>query len=121
MIYARERATLNTADSKIFTPVLKHMSMNINKSIRIEELASLVYMQPTYFIKRFGETYGMPPLAYFNRMKIYKAMGLLLGTNLTIEEISREIGIYDTSYFTRMFKKHCNVTPTKYRTELKRE
>lgn len=119
-IYARERAKLNTADSEIFKPALEHMSLNINKSIRIEELASLVYMQPTYFIKRFREAYGMPPLAYFNRMKIYKAMGLLAGTNHTIEEISREIGIFDTSYFTRMFKKHCKVTPTRYRAELKR-
>lgn len=119
-IYAKERAKLNTSDSETFKPVLQHMSLNISKSIRIEELAALVYMQPTYFIKRFREAYGIPPLAYFNRMKIYKAMGLLSGTNLTVEEISREVGIYDTSYFTRIFKKHCNVTPTKYRIELKR-
>lgn len=118
-IYAREREKLNTAESVIFKPVLEYMSENIQSSINTEELASLVFMQPTYFIKKFHKAYGMPPLAYFNRMKIYKAMGLLAGTKLSIEEIAREVGIFDTSYFTRVFKKHCNVTPTKYRAEFK--
>ena len=62
----------------------------------------------------------MPPITYFNRMKIYKAMGLLAGTDLTIEEISGEIGIFDTSYFARLFKKHCGISPTKYRAEFKK-
>jgi len=79
-----------------------------------------VYMQPTYFIKRFGEIFGVPPLYYFNRMKIYKAMGLLAGTDLSVEEISKQLGITDTSYFTRMFKKHCSLTPTAYRAEFRK-
>ena len=118
-IYAREREKLNTVDSKMFKPVLEYMSENIQSGIKTEELAALVFMQPTYFIKKFHNAYGMPPHAYFNRMKIYKAMGLLAGTKLTIEEIAREVGFFDTSYFTRVFKKHCNVTPAKYRAEFK--
>ena len=118
-IYAREREKLDTAESVIFKPVLEYMSENIGSSLRTEELAALAFMQPTYFIKRFHKVYGMPPLAYFNRRKIYKAMGLLAGTELTIREIAREVGIFDTSYFTRVFKKHCNVTPARYRAEFK--
>ena len=116
-IYARERAKMNTSESNTFRPVLEYMSLNMNRSVRIEELAALVYMQPTYFIKRFRSVFKIPPIAYFNRMKIYKAMGLIVGTELSVEEISKELGIDDTSYFTRMFKKYCNVTPTKYRNE----
>lgn len=119
-IYAREREKLDTAESMIFKPVLEYMSENIQNSIKIEELAALVFMESTYFIKKFHKVYGISPLAYFNRMKIYKAMGLLAGTNLSIEQISKDVGIPDTSYFTRMFKKHCNITPSKYRSEFKR-
>lgn len=118
-IYAREREKLNTAESTKFKPVLEYMSENIQTNLRTEELAAIVFMQPTYFIKKFHSAYGMPPLAYFNRMKIYKAMGLLAGTELSVEEIAKEVGIFDTSYFTRVFKKYCNVTPTKYRAEFK--
>lgn len=119
-IYAKERAKQHNDETKVFHRVLEFMSHNIGRSIKIEELASLVYMQPTYFIKRFGEIFGMPPISYFNRMKIYKAMGLLSGTDLSIEEISKQLGITDTSYFTRMFKKHCSLPPTAYRAEFRK-
>ncbi|MBE7055799.1 MAG: AraC family transcriptional regulator [Ruminococcaceae bacterium] len=42
------------------------------------------------------------------------------GTDLSIEEISHAVGISDTSYFSRIFKKHCGVTPTQYRAEFNR-
>lgn len=119
-IYAKERAKQHNGEAKTFKSVLEYMSQNIGRSIKLEELAALVYMQPTYFIKRFGEIFGVPPLYYFNRMKIYKAMGLLSGTDLSIEEISKQLGIRDTSYFTRMFKKHCSLPPTAYRAEFRK-
>jgi len=119
-IYTEERQKYNSDKDALFKPVMQYMTKNINKSIKTEELASLMYMQPTYFIRCFKKQYGMPPMAYFNRMKIYKAMGMLAGTDLTIEEISGEIGIFDTSYFARLFKKHCGISPTKYRSEFKK-
>ena len=115
-----ERQKHNSEKDAIFKPVIQYMTKNINKSLKTEDLASLMYMQPTYFIRCFKKQYGMPPITYFNRMKIYKAMGLLAGTDLTIEEISGEIGIFDTSYFARLFKKHCDISPTRYRAKFKK-
>ncbi|MEE1043547.1 MAG: AraC family transcriptional regulator [Clostridia bacterium] len=119
-IYAEQRQKQGEKDNAVFKAVLDYMSKNIDKTITTEDLASLVYMQPTYFIKKFRKIFGIPPMAYFNRMKIHKAMGMLAGTDLTIEQISKEIGIFDTSYFARVLKKHCGVTPTEYRAEFKK-
>ncbi len=119
-IYTEERQKQNTDKVVIFKPVLQYMTNNINKSLKTEDFAELVYMQPTYFIKCFKKQYGLPPIAYFNRMKMYKAMGMLAGTDLPIEDISSEVGISDTSYFARIFKKHCGISPTKYRAEFKK-
>ena len=114
-IYASERKKIATVTNTAFNQVLQYMSENISNSVSIEKLASIACMQPTYFIKRFKENYGIPPVSYFNRMKTYKAMGLLAGTDMTVEQVGKEVGIYDTSYFSRMFKKFCNITPTEYR------
>lgn len=119
-IYAEERQKQSGEESIAFKPVLEYMSRNIDKTLKNEELANIVHIQQTYFIKKFRNIYGIPPMAYFNRMKMYKAMGMLVGTTLTIEEISKKIGIFDTSYFARIFKKHCGVSPTEYRAEFKR-
>lgn len=120
-IYANERHKLNSSESQLFKPVLNYMSAHYNEPLKTENFASLVHMQTTYFIKRFKKTYGLPPIAYFNRMKMYKAMGMLSGTDLPIEQISKKVGITDTSYFARVFKKYCNITPSQYRAEFKKE
>jgi len=59
-------------------------------------------------------------MTYLNRMRMYKAMGMLAGTSKSIEQIARETGISDVSYFARVFKKHCGISPTAYRSEFKK-
>ena len=119
-IYAEQRGRTVGTDRALFKPVLEYMSENMAKSLTVEELSSIVFMQPTYFIRQFGKTYGLSPIAYFNQMKMYKAMGMLASTDVSIENIAKEIGISDTSYFARLFKKHASVTPSEYRSEFKR-
>ncbi len=120
-MYAEERKKVSGAESQFFKPVIDHMSHHCHENLKTEDFASLVHMKTTYFIKRFKKNYGLPPITYFNRMKIYKAMGMLARTDMPIEQIARKLGITDTSYFARLFKKYCNVTPTKYRSEFQND
>ncbi len=119
-IYAEKRRKQSSGQAHIFKPVLEYMANNIQREIRVEDLSALVYMQPTYFVRRFGACFGLSPIAYLNRMKMYKAMGMLAETDMAIEKIAHEIGINDTSYFSRIFKKHASVTPSEYRTAFRR-
>lgn len=119
-IYANVREKEKTSEGKLFRPVINFMSENIDKPVKTEDFATLLHMQTTYFIKRFKKQFGMPPISYFNRMKIYKSMTFLAVTDLPVDKISQMVGINDSSYFARMFRSFTNVTPTKYRTEFKR-
>lgn len=116
-IYAGERRKTENAESRYFKEVMRFMSDNTDKNFQTEHFASVAHMQPTYFIRQFKKAYGIPPIAYFNRLKIYKAMGLLAGTDVPIDEVAKRVGIADTSYFARVFKKHCKITPTQYRNQ----
>ena len=120
-IYANEKQKQSGVESQFFKPVIDYMSSHYSEPLKTEDFALLVHMQPTYFIKCFKKNYGLPPISYFNRMKVYKAMGMLAKSNLPIEQISKKIGITDTSYFARMFKKYCHITPSQYRAEFKQE
>lgn len=119
-IYAEERSRQTDKDGLLFKPVLEYIHQNIDKNITIENLSSAAYIQPTYFIKKFKNSFGLPPIAYLNRERVFKAMGLLAKTELSISQISTSVGISDVSYFARMFKKHCKVTPSEYRAEFKK-
>ena len=98
-----------------FTSVLSYMRQNIDKSLKVEDFASVCYMQPTYFIKKFKSALGDSPIVYFNKLKIYKAMLCLTSEDMSVLDASRAVGIYDSSYFSKMFKKICNMTPSEYK------
>ena len=113
--YADAHRTKSGEDGKIFIPVVEYMLQNLEKSIKTQELAEIVYMQTTYFIRRFGAVYGISPQSYLAKMRMNKAMELLSSTEMPIEKISRAVGMPDTSYFSRVFKKHCGTSPGAYR------
>lgn len=114
-IYAEQRKKQSDSDYLFFKPVFEYMTLNLANQVKLEELAAIVHMHPTYFVKKFGEKCGMPPLAYLNNIRMYKAMSLLAGTDESIEAIAKSVGITDASYFARMFKKHTGISPTEYK------
>ncbi|MNC74531.1 HTH-type transcriptional activator Btr [compost metagenome] len=48
-------------------------------------------------------------------LRIGKARELLTRTDLSIEEIAFKSGYVDYYYFNKVFKKHCGMTPAKFR------
>ena len=47
--------------------------------------------------------------------KIQKAAGLLVQTNLNIEDVARAAGYDSVDYFPRQFKRCCGIPPREYR------
>ena len=113
--YTENHQKLEGEDSYLFAPVLDYMRQNLSLTISTNQLADLIHMQPNYFIRRFKATYGIPPISYLNRLRLYRSMELLSSTKLSMEEIAKEIGMADTSYFARFFKKNSGATPSEYR------
>ncbi len=98
-----------------FDNVISYMHQNVDKALKVDDLAAICYMQPTYFIKKFKASFGESPIVYFNKLKVYKAMTFFATTDMSVYDVSRAVGVEDNSYFSRMFKKMCNMTPTEYK------
>lgn len=58
---------------------------------------------------------------YLNKVRLEKAMELLLTTGESISEISANVGYSDQSYFTKVFKKHTGISPSQYRKQFSEE
>ena len=56
---------------------------------------------------------------YINRIRIEKAVQLLTDTQLSITEISEEVGFTYQRYFSTAFKQIKGVTPTQFRSDQK--
>ncbi|MNL70879.1 HTH-type transcriptional activator Btr [compost metagenome] len=63
------------------------------------------------FKNNLGRTFS----EYVAELRIRKARELLKQTDLSIEQIAVKSGYVDYYYFNKVFKKHCGMTPTKFR------
>ncbi|MEM9361932.1 MAG: AraC family transcriptional regulator [Bacteroidota bacterium] len=85
------------------------------QNLSIEKLATLCGLSVSSFKREFRDIYNDSPGNYLNLKKIEKAKELLQVSDLSVSEISYEVGFNDPYYFTRIFKKKEGVPPSNYR------
>ncbi len=86
-----------------------------SEEINLETLAQEQNVSYVWFRKAFKEIMGVSPGAYHLNIKIEKAAQMLKETNLTISEIATKSGFESEFYFSRIFKKKMEMTPSDYR------
>lgn len=65
----------------------------------------------------FKNQTGMTINGYLQKLRLCKAMSLLRNTSYSISIISAECGYGDSNYFSAVFKKETNQTPSQYRSK----
>lgn len=93
------------------------IQLHLYSDLKLNELAKLCNLSLSSFKREFKKEFNDSPNNYILSKRIEKAKELLRISDLPISEIAYEIGFQDPLYFTRLFKKRTNITPTKYRTE----
>ena len=92
-----------------------YVKRNYMKKITLEEVASYVYLSPSYFSKIFKEEMGRNFNSYLNHIRIEMSKRLLLDDSVVLVDVSNIVGYEDQSYFSKVFKKLTGVSPGKYR------
>jgi len=96
---------------------IRYMKENLENSLRINDIAKHFNYSPSHYFSIFKSQTGYSPIHYFNHLKIQKACQLLCFSTLSIKEISFLLGFSDPLYFSRLFKKTMNASPSNYRKE----
>lgn len=122
-------AYLNTepTEQNTITPLddaCTYIKNNFNKELRLEDIASVVHLNKTYFVRLFKKYFGISPIAYLIKYRMDYAKKLLQETTLPIKVVALECGYNEPTFFNTYFKKTFSVTPEEYRkafqTKLKR-
>ncbi|WMJ22787.1 PocR ligand-binding domain-containing protein [Paludicola sp. MB14-C6] len=92
-----------------------YIRRNFAKKITLEDVASYVFLSPSYFSKVFKDEMEMNFNAYLNKVRIDKSKQLLMNENIRLVDVSGLVGFEDQSYFSKVFKKLTGVTPGKYK------
>ncbi|MEI8039812.1 MAG: AraC family transcriptional regulator [Verrucomicrobiota bacterium] len=81
----------------------------------LTRLAERTHIEPTYFVRLFSAVVGLSPMAYVNRRRLELATNLLRRHDITVGEVGAMSGWVDANYFSRSFRKHFGMTPSRYR------
>ena len=93
---------------------MRHISLNLDRRIRVTELAELVHVTPAHFARVFRSITGMVPREYIQMNRIERAQELLMATDMNIGQIAVAVGL-DPSQFTQMFTRIVRCPPRRYR------
>lgn len=99
----------------IVTQAIHYIGYNYAEEITVDRLAKKFYVSPSYISRLFHKRLGASPMNYVASIRIEAAKKLLCFSMESINEISTMIGIEDPKYFSRLFKKTTDYTPSEFR------
>ncbi|EQK41194.1 bacterial regulatory helix-turn-helix s, AraC family protein [[Clostridium] bifermentans ATCC 638] len=105
--------------SKTLKPAIQYIYNNKSENISMESMAKLCHVSSSYFSRLFSKEIGENFSTYISKLKIKWAKALLEETDMTINEISDELGFSESGYFIKIFKKYEGVTPNLYKKHLR--
>ncbi|MDY2937303.1 MAG: AraC family transcriptional regulator [Fusicatenibacter sp.] len=105
--------------SPVIQKVVNHINLNLSGDLSLKKLSSEYSVNASYLSTLFKKEMGMTITDYINQQRIRRSLEMLNATNLQIQDIASECGIYDVNYFRRLFKKTVGMTPTEYIKEIR--
>ena len=101
---------VSPANVKYAEKAMRYISENIHRKITIEEIAGEVNLSPTHIGNVFKMVTGQTIIEYINQIKMQVVKEMVLNGHLSFAEAGERVGITDTSYLSRLFRKHMKVS-----------
>ncbi|WP_127534684.1 helix-turn-helix domain-containing protein [Paenibacillus kobensis] len=95
--------------------IKQYIIEHVKEEISLETIAQRVQLSPYYISKIFKEQLGINYIDFLTECRIDKAKSLMLDPQLSMKEITFEVGYNDPNYFSKVFKKVCGCSPSEYR------
>ena len=103
---------------KIGLDLEKVMSENYLYNLKVEEFAKLCGRSLSAFKRDFKKVFSTTPSKWIKTKRLAYAKGLLIESNLNINEICFDSGFVNTSHFIKSFKEQYKISPHQFRSML---
>ncbi len=94
---------------------LHYIKDNYREKISVEDIAAQVQLSSSHLFAVFKKEFGVSPISFLNSYRMSIAAEQLQATANPINQISAEVGVDDSIYFNKIFKKYYQMSPTEYR------
>ena len=107
--------TLKEAESDTIKKALSYMNVNFRDKIDLQSISNHIHLNAQYFSRVFKKETGISYIDYLNSLRVNYACKMLSSTSYPVYRVAVEAGFTDPSYFSRVFTKYIQHTPTEYR------
>ena len=97
--------------------VIDYVANNLEESISLSQLATIVGMSPHYFSELFKQSTGCTPHSYVLVQRIERAKQRLRDPQCSVVEAGLDSGFENPSHFARVFRRLVGTTPSRFRAE----
>lgn len=113
--FISELESVHPAYSEAVCKVMEYIDENYRENISLEEIANFVHMNKSYLSHLFKKETEKNIYSYLLDFRMEKAKKLLTETKQSIYQVGCLVGIPDSAYFSKVFKKHTGMTPLEFR------
>ena len=99
--------------------VIDQMHQHFNPPWKVHEMANSVHMGVRQFRQSFHDVTGQSPKAFYDQLRMTVARELLLQQQYSMAQIAFQLGYSSPFHFSREFRRHFGVPPSKLVTGLK--
>ena len=104
-------------ENNLIGDVIALLKSNVYSRITLTEVSQQTYYSKTFLNAIFKKNTGMSIMQYYNNLKIEEAKRLLR-ENVCPTDVALRLKFDTATYFTKVFKKHTNLTPSAYRKKI---
>ena len=94
--------------------VRDYVQAHLRETIRLEELAALVFLSPYHFCRVFKRTTGLSPNQFVIQQRLERGVALLRGSGLNISQVAEAVGYASPPHFAQLLVRHTGRLPTDY-------
>ncbi|MGG4106225.1 response regulator [Paenibacillus lautus] len=103
-----------SAAAKIIQEAIHYVKSNLDQDLSLSACAKAVHLSPSYFASLFKKVAGMAFSQFVTQERMELAKRLLL-EDRQIQEIADSLGYVERRYFTDVFKKYTQMTPSEFK------
>ena len=99
--------------------IISFMEMRLYEKTTLDDISQEVSASKSFISNHFSEICNCSVIAYFNKMKINDAKRMIRENELNFTQISEKLLFSNVHYFSTVFKRYTNMTPSQYKKSCK--